>query len=156
LFLVITQNLGDSRLAPAEKAMGTIIPPEFAEGAFKVETKELTIDQHKVSVSTSRFNNTVIASISVVAESDGVLQVEANAKDVENFRFSAVEYTAPNIIYANFNNEFFSAALAGPGTLVLAFEDPSGTAENLEIVLKTDASIVKEVVAIQGKADKNS
>ncbi len=150
LFLVISQNLSHLQNAPTERAMGTIISPEKIAEASSIDSKQITIDDYNVNITSRRAGQTVFATINLENGSNQVVQLLVSSEGAEKFRFNALEYNAPNLVYANFGNDFFSAAIAGPGSWVLAFDDPDGTTETLKIELKTESSSVREVVAIQG------
>jgi len=154
LFLVVSQNLSDMQNAPAERAMGTIISPDKISAANSIDSREITIDDYKVNITTTRANQTVFATINLATASNQVVQLAVSTDGAEKFRFNGLEYSAPNLIYANFGNDFFSAAIAGPGSWVLAFDDPDGTTETLKIELKTESSSIRETVAIQRNASK--
>jgi len=152
LFLVITQNFSLNQSSSSDNLMGTIISHDLTNGAEAIDSKEITISDYNVTVTTSRLDNTVFATFKLSAESNQVIQLTAKSESAENFRFSGLEFDAPNLIYANFGNEFFSAAIAGPGSWLLAFDDPDKTANVLEIDLKTDSESIREVIAIQRNA----
>jgi hypothetical protein len=156
LFLIVTQKLGGNGHVPAEQLIGTIISPEIAKQAEVIEAKVLTINNHEVSIRTSRLENTIIAEFEISNEGEGIIQIQASSQNAENFKFSAVKYDAPKIIYANFNIDSFSAALEGAGSWILIFEDPDGTCKTLEMELKSEDSVIKEVIDVQGKASENS
>ena len=148
LFLVITQNLSISPQATAEKAIGTILAPEKIGKVEQVDSKQFTIDDYKVDISTSRSENIVFVSINLQSESDQTVQLVVSS-DAADFRFQALDYNAPNLIHASFGNDFFSAATAGPGNWVLAFDDPAKATETLKIELKTEKNSIMELIAIQ-------
>ncbi|MGH8016494.1 MAG: hypothetical protein ACREBV_09900, partial [Candidatus Zixiibacteriota bacterium] len=152
---VIAQDLSKDRETPPEKLIGTIIQPEENGEVISIASNEVTIDNHKVTISTSRSHKTVFASINLNSESSEVIQFTASCESSENFRFNGLEYNAPNLIFANFGNDFISAAVAGSGTWILAFEDADGTANVLEIELKTETSAAKETIAVQRVSDKS-
>lgn len=156
LFLVVTQNLSKFGDAPAERAIGTIISPEMISEANKIDSREITFDNYQVQITTTRSDNTIFASINMATSSSQVVQVLASSEGAENFRFNGLEFVAPNLIYANFGNDFFSAAIAGPGNWVLAFDDPEGTTKYLTIELKSEASAIKEVIGVHKDAAKNA
>jgi len=151
-FMVISQSLSNLQNAPAEKAIGTIISPDMITAANSIDSKKITIDDYEINVSTTRTDQTVFASIKLETASNQIVQLMVSSEAAENFRFNALEYSAPNLIYANFGNDFFSAAVAGPGNWVLAFDDPAGTTETIKIELKSEASSIRETVAIQKNA----
>lgn len=153
LFLVVTQNLSKWDDTPAERAIGTIISPEMFSEANKIDSRDITFDDYKVQITTTRAGNTIFANINMTTSSNQVVQVLASSEGAENFRFNGLEFVAPNLIYANFGNDFFSAAIAGPGNWVLAFDDPDGTTKTLTIELKSEATSKKEVVGVQGDTD---
>ncbi len=149
LFLIFTQNLSDSSQASSEKAIGTILAPEKTGNVVQIDSKQITIEDYRVEINTSRSEDIVFVNISLKSESNQTVQLVVTSEASANFKFHALDYSAPNLIYASFGNDFFSAAIAGPGNWVLAFDDPAKSTETLKIELKTDSNSVTEHVAIQ-------
>lgn len=149
LLLVISNNLPDSPQTPAEKAIGSILAPEKIGKVVPIELKQLAIDNYKVEISTSRSGKIVFVSINLESESNEPVQLVVSSDETANFRFQALDYSAPNLIQANFGNDFFSAAIAGPGNWVLAFEDSAKTNKTVKIELKTESNSITEFVAVQ-------
>jgi len=148
LFLVISQNLSNSPQVPAEQAIGTILAPGKTGDAVQIDSKQFAIDDYKVDISTSRSEDNVILSINLQSESNQPVQLVVTSDASGEFRFHALDYNAPNLIHANFGNDFFSAAIAGPGNWVLEFDDRDGITESLKIELKTESSLIREVFPI--------
>jgi len=149
LLFVVSHNMSSPSGASPEKSIGALIAPEKGAEATSIDSKQINIDDYKVEISTSRAGSTVFAKINFKGKSNQVIQLMVSSAGTESFRFNALEYRAPNLIYSNFGNDFFSAATAGPGSWVLAFEDPNGTAQSLKIELKTEGSFSSEVIAVQ-------
>jgi hypothetical protein len=148
LFLVITQNLSDAPQGTAERAIGTILSPEKIGEVKQIDSKNFTIDDYRVDLNTSRSGNIVFVRIELLSESNQPVQLVVSA-DAADFNFHALDYHAPNLIQSSFGNDFFTAATAGPGTWVLAFDDHSNGAGTIGIELKTELNSKSEVVAIQ-------
>jgi len=155
LFLVITQNLSISQQATAEKAMGTILSPEKIGNVEQVDSKHFTIDDYKVDINTSRSENIVFVRIDLKSESNQPVQLVVSS-EAADLKFHALDYNAPNLIHASFGNDFFSAATAGPGNWVLAFDDPDKATETLTIELKTELNSITELVDIQKAKVENN
>ena len=148
LFLVITQNLSVTPQGTAERAMGTILSPEKIGKVEQIDSKHFTIDDYKVDINTSRSGNIVFVRIDLQTESSQPVQLVVSS-GAADFKFHALDYHAPNLIQASFGNDFFSAAIAGPGNWVLAFDDPENATESLRVEVKTELSSITELVAIQ-------
>ncbi len=148
LFLVITQNLSVSPQGTAERAMGTILSPEKIGKVEQVDSKHFTIDAYKVDINTSRSESIVFVRIDLESNSNQPVQLVVSS-DAAEFEFHALDYHAPDLIQASFGNDFFSAAIAGSGNWVLAFDDPAKTTETIKIEIKTELNSITELVAIQ-------
>ncbi len=149
LFLVISNNLSDSSPSTAEKAIGTILAPEKIGKVEQVDSRHITIDDYKVDINTSHSGNSVFINVNLFSESNQPVQLTVSSGESSNFRFQALDYSAPNLIYANFGNDFFSAAIAGSGKWVLTYDDATEATETVKIELKTGSNWATECVAVR-------
>lgn len=149
LLFVIAENYSGNQNTTAEKAVGTFVILDKNENADVIETKDLYTEGCTATVRTYRQENTIIAEILVDSPPSRTMQLFVTSQTPGELRFSGIEQSIPNLTYANFGMDYFSANVSGTGKMILAFEDTGNAQGPIQIELKTENSSVVETVAIQ-------
>jgi hypothetical protein len=149
LLFVVAENYSGNKEIPSENAAGALIGNIGNAAVEVIDSKVIEVESSVASVKTSRHDMTVIAEINVESPDSRTVQLFITPVQPGELRFSAMEQVVPNLIYANFSNDYFSAAIAGSGKLVLAFEDSGKAVGPIQVEVKTENSSTVESVAIQ-------